>query len=134
MAASHTPNLNLNKPDRQDYTNVITDINDNMDKIDTGYGTLNSNLANRVMFNTANHSTLSGLITTIQSYSTNDVFITRTAGNIGLFTNGETYGAVVIILKSSSNNAYYFAFSRNNCAVGNIGLNSGTVTIIHDIV
>ena len=34
MAATHTTNLGLNKPDRQDYVSVVTDINDNMDTID----------------------------------------------------------------------------------------------------
>lgn len=33
--ASTTPNLGLNKPDRTDFVNVITDINDNMDTLDT---------------------------------------------------------------------------------------------------
>ena len=44
MAASHTPNLNLNKPDRQDFVSVVTDINDNMDIIDAAYDELNSKL------------------------------------------------------------------------------------------
>lgn len=35
MSATHTTNLGLNKPDRQDYVSVVTDINDNMDMIDT---------------------------------------------------------------------------------------------------
>ena len=33
--ASTTPNLGLNKPDRTDFVNVITDIDDNMDTLDT---------------------------------------------------------------------------------------------------
>ena len=42
MPAAHTPNLNLNKPDRQDLVNVVTDINDNMDTIDGAIGALPS--------------------------------------------------------------------------------------------
>lgn len=38
MAATHTPNLNLAKPDREDYVSVVTAINDNMDILDAAYG------------------------------------------------------------------------------------------------
>ena len=34
MSATHTTYYNLNKPDRQDFVSVVSDINDNMDKID----------------------------------------------------------------------------------------------------
>ena len=44
MAASYTPNINLAKPDRQDYVSVVSDINNNMDKIDGAFGTVNNNL------------------------------------------------------------------------------------------
>lgn len=42
MAASQTTNLNLNKPARTDFVSVVTDINDNMDMIDTAIGALPS--------------------------------------------------------------------------------------------
>ena len=42
MAASHTTNLELNKPARTDFVSVITDINDNMDMIDAAIGALPS--------------------------------------------------------------------------------------------
>lgn len=35
--ASLTPNLNLYKPDRTEYVSVISDINNNMDRIDTAF-------------------------------------------------------------------------------------------------
>ena len=42
---THTTNLNLNKPGLNDNVNVATDINDNMDIIDSAYGALNSKIA-----------------------------------------------------------------------------------------
>ena len=33
--ASTTPNIGLNKPARTDFVSVVTDINDNMDTLDT---------------------------------------------------------------------------------------------------
>ena len=42
MAAAHTTNLGLNKPDRQDYVSVVNDINDNMDTLDTIIGAVPS--------------------------------------------------------------------------------------------
>lgn len=40
MAATHTPNINLNKPDRMDLVSVVTDLNDNMDTLDDAIGAL----------------------------------------------------------------------------------------------
>lgn len=40
MPATHTANLGLNKPDRQDLVSVVTDINDNMDTLDGAIGAL----------------------------------------------------------------------------------------------
>lgn len=42
MAATHTTNLGLNKPDRQDYVSVVNDLNANMDTIDSIIGALPS--------------------------------------------------------------------------------------------
>ena len=42
MAATHTTNLNLNKPDREDFVRVVNDINDNMDIIDNKMGSIPS--------------------------------------------------------------------------------------------
>lgn len=43
MASAHTTYYNLNKPDRQDYVSVVTDINDNMDSIDAALHDLDTN-------------------------------------------------------------------------------------------
>ena len=40
MAATHTTNLNLNKPARTDFVSVVSDINDNMDILDGAIGAL----------------------------------------------------------------------------------------------
>lgn len=42
MSATHTTNLGLNKPNRQDYVSVVTDINDNMDILDSKIGAVPS--------------------------------------------------------------------------------------------
>lgn len=43
MAATHTTYYNLNKPDRQDFVSVVSDINDNMDSIDSALYGLDTN-------------------------------------------------------------------------------------------
>ncbi len=61
MAATHTTNLGLNKPDRQDYVSVVNDLNANMDTIDTAYGNLDNGKANKVSSSTNGHiATLNG--------------------------------------------------------------------------
>lgn len=40
MSATQTTNLGLNKPDRQDYVSVVSDINQNMDRIDSSVGNI----------------------------------------------------------------------------------------------
>ena len=61
MAAAHTTNLNLNKPDRSDFVSVVNDINDNMDMIDAAYGNLDNDKANKVTSPTNGHiATLDG--------------------------------------------------------------------------
>lgn len=40
MSATQTTNLGLNKPDRQDYVSVVSDINENMDRIDSSVGNI----------------------------------------------------------------------------------------------
>ena len=40
MSATQTTNLGLNKPDRQDYVSVVSDINQNMDMIDSSVGNI----------------------------------------------------------------------------------------------
>lgn len=42
MSATQTTNLGLNKPNRQDYVSVVTDINDNMDILDSKIGAVPS--------------------------------------------------------------------------------------------
>jgi hypothetical protein len=38
--ATLTPNLNLRRPDETDHVDVTLDIAENMDKIDTAFGTI----------------------------------------------------------------------------------------------
>lgn len=40
MSATHTTNLGLNKPARQDFVSVVSDINQNMDMIDSAIGNI----------------------------------------------------------------------------------------------
>lgn len=70
MAATHTPNLNLNKPDRQDYVSVVTDINDNMDKIDEEAGMVDDGIAIVIDGNTAPRAISSGQYLLIKNHST----------------------------------------------------------------
>ena len=43
MAATLTPNIGLKKPDREDYVSVVSDINDNMDTLDSKIGAVPQN-------------------------------------------------------------------------------------------
>ena len=70
MAATHTPNLNLNKPDRQDYVSVVNDINDNMDKIDEEAGMVDDGIAIVIDGNTAPRAISSGQYLLIKNHST----------------------------------------------------------------
>lgn len=70
MAATHTPNLNLNKPDRQDFVSVVHDINDNMDKIDEEAGMVDDGIAIVIDGNTAPRAISSGQYLLIKNHST----------------------------------------------------------------
>ena len=70
MAATHTPNLNLSKPDRQDYVSVVTDINNNMDKIDEEAGMVDDGIAIVIDGNTVPRAISSGQYLLIKNHST----------------------------------------------------------------
>ena len=57
------------------------------------------------------------------------VFICRfTDALTGTFFNSSnSYGGVLIVLKASSNNAYFFAFNRAAASIGNISITNSSV-------
>ena len=61
--ASYTTNLNLKKPAGSENV-AIGDINNNMDAIDTAYGTLNSKTANQMSHIDTENGTFNGSILT----------------------------------------------------------------------
>lgn len=51
-----------------------------------------------------------------------------------LFNSQPLYGGIIIIYKASANNAYYFAYSRESAAVGNISITDVSVTMKSGLV
>ena len=82
--------------------------------------------------NTA-HATLASLITAINAYNTGEVAIFRATPAVNLYGTASSLSSAVIVFKASANNAYYYAFSRDCAAFGNIDLSNGTVSIVHSI-
>lgn len=80
------------------------------------------------------YSTLADLITEIKTYSTGDIALFLTAPAVNFYSSASALASVALVMKASSNNAYYLAFSRDKCAIGNISLANGTVSVKHDIV
>lgn len=74
--ASTTPNIGLNKPDRTDFVSVITDIDDNMDTLDTVIHQMDLNKASKNI--TVNGKALSSNVTIgnpVQIYGNNYKFV-----------------------------------------------------------
>lgn len=84
---------------------------------------------NRVV--STRYSTLASMVTAISGLSSGDIAIWRfTSALTGAFFNASNnYGGVIIVLKASANNAYFFAFNRNAASIGNISIDNGTVSI-----
>lgn len=77
-----------------------------------------------------------GLLSAITAKSTGDFLVARTtAGFSQTFFNATitAYGTVLFIFKASSNNAYFFAFSRGFASVGNISIANSTVSLKVDL-
>lgn len=70
MAATQTPYLYLNKPDRDDYVSVITDINDNMNKIDESAQMVETGMAIVIDGDEAPKAITSGQYLFIKNHST----------------------------------------------------------------
>lgn len=77
------------------------------------------------------YSTLASMVTAISGLSSGDIAIWRfTSALTGEFFNASNnYGGVIIVLKASANNAYFFAFNRNAASIGNISIDNGTVNV-----
>lgn len=73
--ASYTTNLNLKKPAGSENV-AIGDINNNMDTIDTAYGTLNSNITGHIIQST-NYVTTEAI--TVPAYSGKEIVAMNTA-------------------------------------------------------
>ena len=99
MAATHTTNLGLNKPARQDLVKVVTDINDNMDMIDQAMGAVpqGQNLQAQVM-------ALNQAITTLNDHIANVVSrpIASSSVSIASMLNNSLDGAIKSFSFSSS--------------------------------
>lgn len=76
-------------------------------------------------------TTSNDFVNDIKSGSTGDVIVAQVNTTISTFLFGSTasYGGVAIVMKASSNNAYFFWFSRGAATIGNISLQNSTVTV-----
>lgn len=51
-----------------------------------------------------------------------------------LFTTASSYGGIIVCFKSSGNNIYYLAYSRDVAAIGNINIPNVSVTYKHSLL
>lgn len=79
-------------------------------------------------------ASLADLVTYLSDFSTGQVIICRCGTAIQLFNATSSYNGIAIIAKASTSNAYYLAYNRDKCSIGNISLANGTISIRHNIV
>lgn len=74
-------------------------------------------------------TTLAGIVNALANGSTGDVFTMRFASGLTgqFFDSSNNYAGVLIVVKASSSNAYFFAFNRAAASIGNISIDNGTV-------
>lgn len=80
--------------------------------------------------------TLAAFVNAINTTATADISIIDTGATVSsdLIGTTVTLGGISIVYKASSNNAYFFFFSRDKCLIGNVSLANVSVTVRHPIV
>ena len=75
-------------------------------------------------------ATASDFVNLIKGRSTGDTVLFRINTDVASFLFGSTssYGGVAIVMKASSNNAYFLWFTRGAATIGNISLTDGSVS------
>lgn len=121
--ATYTTNLNLKKPTTSENYNVL-DWNNNSDKIDTAYGTLNSQLLAK--FRTSHITSISDLTSYI---TTQKIGIARVDATLGSsLGNASRQGIVLGYEISSDYDAFLFLDSNGDTYSGWITVATGDVT------
>ena len=100
-------------------TNLVSAINE-----------VNAKTIKFYLLNNESSDTSTDFVNDIKSGSTGDVIVAQVNTTISTFLFGSTasYGGVAIVMKASSNNAYFLWFSRGAATIGNISLQNSTVT------
>lgn len=81
------------------------------------------------------YASLAALITEISNnQASGSLAFYRCGTAIQFFNAVATLNSAAIIYKASTSNAYYLAFSRDKCSIGNISLANGTISVKHNIV
>jgi len=116
MAATYTPNLNLAKPDRQDFVSVVADINENMDKLDQAYGDMSTFRTIPFTINPADWTSSGGNYV----YELSSAYISATSKEVCV-PNADyaNCNAHIIITKSAGNDGVVFtADALPSAAIG----------------
>lgn len=81
------------------------------------------------------YSSLSSLVTYLSARATGDVVIARLTSTLAtsFFQAGTSKQAICYIIKGSSSNAYFLAFTNDVLSVGNISLTASSINILQDI-
>lgn len=73
---------------------------------------------------------IQSIVDVLTSISTGGFLIGQHDRNISndLYATSTTYAGIIMVMKASSNNAYYLAFSRDAAAIGNISITNVSVS------
>lgn len=81
------------------------------------------------------YESLSALVAEISNNQANGTLAFYRCGTaIQLFNATSSYAAVAIVVRVSTANAYYLAYNRDKCSIGNISITNGTISVKHNIV
>lgn len=95
---------------------------------------IKSQIINFFSTGSTSYETIAALAAFVSSKGTGDVILVRASTDLTSQLIGKTVGvaSIALVMKASSNNAYYLAFSRDVAAIGNISLTTSAVTVVHE--
>lgn len=82
------------------------------------------------------YSSAQDVVNVMRNLPTKGVMIGDFEGDLmtDLFTTASSYGGIIVCFKSSGNNIYYLAYSRDVAAIGNINIPNVSVTYKHSLL
>lgn len=122
---NRSTNFNLYLPENSDYRD-ISQFSWNFETIDTELGRTKNMAVNTTAF-----STVADLVTYISGFANGARMMVGLGPGItaSFFRASDGTTATAIIFKINDNNAYYWAYTRDNMACGNVNLSNSSVSI-----